>query len=212
MGCDVWSLSQFEQAGMRRMKKAKCSSWWWCRECSTTWRACNGESCCSFSILTILPSWCIGGKVWSSYCHRMYKDPSPLNSYFSPSLSLQSYGKLVHSAMLELALMVNSLTGSQKVSIFHSQRWLSVWISVCITNFNLWPYGSLRPRLCRVRMTHCWAWATFGTDAADVSKGVLLLLQYFLISRQEKSVTPAKAAVLREFKWHRGFSRIQVLS
>lgn len=127
-------------------------------------------------------------------------------------VSLLSYGKLVHSAMLELAFMVNSLTGSQKVSRFHSQRSLSVWIPVCITNFNLWPSGSLRPRLCGVRMTHCWARATFGIDAADVSKGVLLLLQCFLISRQEKSVTPAKAAVLCEFKWHKGFSRMQVLS
>lgn len=64
------------------------------------------------------------------------------------------YGRLAHSAMLLLVVMVNLLTKSQEVSKFHSQRSPRVWIPVCITNFNLWPSGSLRPRLCGVRMTH----------------------------------------------------------
>lgn len=63
------------------------------------------------------------------------------------------YGRLAHSAML-LVVMVNLVTKSQEVSKFHSQRSPRVWIPVCITNFNLWPSGSLRPRLCGVRMTH----------------------------------------------------------
>lgn len=63
-------------------------------------------------------------------------------------------GRLARSAKLVLAIMVNSLIESQEVSKFHSQRWLSTLIPVCITNLNLWPSGSLRPRLCGVRMTH----------------------------------------------------------
>ena len=140
---------------MKRMKRAKHSSWWQypCRGCSTMWMLCDGESCCSFSIVTILAPCCTGRKVWSSYCHVMLEDPSPLNFAFL-QVCLLPYGRLAHSAMLVLAIMVNLLTESKEVSKFHSQRSLSMWIPVCITNFNLWPSGSLRPRLCGVRMTH----------------------------------------------------------
>lgn len=148
-------LFQLEQVSMKRVKTAKHSSWWQypCRGCSAMWMAWDGESGCSFSIVTILPFSCTGRKVWSSYCHVMLEDPSPLNFGFL-QVYLLLYGRLAHSATLVLAIMVNSLTESQEASKFHSQRSLSMWIPVCVTNFNLWPSGSLRPRLCGVRMTH----------------------------------------------------------
>lgn len=33
---------------------------------STTWMGCDGESCCSFSIVTVLPSCCRGKKRWEA--------------------------------------------------------------------------------------------------------------------------------------------------
>lgn len=48
--------------------------------------------------------------------------------------------------MLMAAIMVKSLTESQKVTKFHALRSLNMGIPGCITNFNPWPPGSLRPR------------------------------------------------------------------
>lgn len=82
------------------------------------WMVCDGESCCSFSIVTILPSCCTGRKMWSSYCHVMLGGSQPTEFwFFFFQVCLLLYGRLAHSAMLVLAILVNLLTESQEVSI-----------------------------------------------------------------------------------------------
>lgn len=203
--CCVVSL--LDWLSMKRMKRAKHCSWWQHphRGCSTMWMGCDGESCWSFSIVTILPS-CSRGKkrceaALAMWCWRI---PAQWILIFSKSVSCCMEG-FARSAVLVAAIMVKSLPDSQEVTRFHPLRSLSVGIPGCITNFNPWPPGSLRPRLCRVGMTQLSLWYR----GSCVSSGASLL-QCFPISLPEKSVMPAKATELLEFKWHKGFSRIQI--
>lgn len=200
--CCVVSL--LDWLSMKRMERAKHCSWWFYphRGCSTTWMGCDGESADPLALwpfcLPVIEEKEIGS---SSWCWRI---PAQWILIFSKSVSCRMEG-FAHSAVLVAAIMVKSLTESQEVTKFHPLRSLSVGIPGCITNFNPWPPGSLRPRFCKVEMTQLSLWYR----GSCVSSGVSLL-QCFPISLPEKSVMPAKATELLEFKWHKGFSRIQI--
>lgn len=196
-GCAVWS--RLDWLSLKRMKRAKHRSWWWYphRGCSTIWMGCDGESCWSSSIVTILPS-CYRGKKDGKQL-LILEDPSPVNFDF-----LQVC--LVYGGLCTLSCVAGSnngkVTENQGVTKFHPLRSLSVGIRGCIANFNPWPPGSLRPRLCKVGMTQLSLWYR----GSCVSSGVSLL-QCFPISLPEKS---AQATELLELKCHKGFSRIQI--
>jgi len=166
---------------------------------------CGGESCCSCSTVTIRPSCSTGRKMWSSYRHVMSEDPRPLSFGFLqvrvlPACSFRevdvSNDKLAH---WESWVRISFTELTEHVNTNLHNKFL---ICGCL--------GASDQGSAESEWLISPARATFGTGAARVSRGVLPL-PWFLVSLQEKSVTPTKATVFWEFKCHKGFSRIKPL-